>query len=117
MTENKPWLSTLAFVGFQINSAVEEGHGDALLFTDVYQGLERGTLLEDINNKLPGVCDFSLYPTGSEQSVALHEALKLVAGWLRGRERRKVGIERSGLHLLLAYILEAMQQQYWVKPR
>jgi hypothetical protein len=117
VAEKKPWLSTLALVGFETNAAIEAGHGDALSFDDVYQGIERGTLLEDINKKLPGVCDFSLFPAGSEQAAALHEVLNLVAGGLQGRERRKVGIERSGLHLLLAFVLEAMQHQYWEKPR
>ncbi|MEN5208650.1 hypothetical protein ABE493_11085 [Stenotrophomonas terrae] len=116
MTEKKPWLSTLALVGFEANAAIEAGHGNSLSFDEIYRGIERGTLLEDINKKLPGVCDFSLYPAGSEQSIALHEVLNLVAGGLQGRERRKLGIEKSGLHLLLAFVLEAMQHQYWVKP-
>lgn len=117
MTEKKPWLSTLAFVGFAVNSAIEGGHGDDLSFAAIYQGIESGTLLDDIDQKLPGVCDFSLFPAGGEQSVALHQVLSLIADGLRGRERRKLGIEKSGLHLLLAFVLEAMQNQYWEQPR
>jgi hypothetical protein len=116
MADKKPWLSTLALVGFETNAAIESGHGSAFSFDDIYQSIEKGTLLEDINKRLPSVCDFSLYPPGSEQCIALHEVLSMIAGGLHGRERRKVGIERSGLHLLLAFILEAMQHQYWIKP-
>jgi hypothetical protein len=39
-----------------------------------------------------------------------------VALGLRGQELRKLGVEKSGLHLLLAFILEAMQRRYWVLP-
>jgi len=49
--------------------------------------------------------------------VAVNEVLNEVAESLRGRESRKVGVRKSGLHLLLAFILEAMQQQYWVLPQ
>ena len=37
-------------------------------------------------------------------------------GGLKGREGRKLGVEKSGLHLLLAFILEAIQSRYWVLP-
>lgn len=32
---------------------------------------------------------------------------------MRGRERRKYGIESGGLSLLMAYVLEALQQEDW----
>jgi hypothetical protein len=83
---------------------------------EIYRGLERGTLLQDLQKKLPGDFDFSMFAPGSEQGVALNEVLNQLAGGLQGRETRKVGIEKSGLHLLLAFILEAVQHQYWVIP-
>lgn len=33
---------------------------------------------------------------------------------MEGREKRKYGVQSSGLSLLMAYILEAVQQEYWV---
>lgn len=117
MNEGKPWLSTLAFIGFAVNSAIEDGHAADFSFAEIYEGIEKGTLLDVIDKKLPGVCDFSLFPVGSEQSLAFHRVLNVIADGLRGRERRKLGVEKSGLHLLLGFILEAMQNQYWVKPR
>ena len=112
----KPWLSSLALVGFEVNAAISRGHGDTVSFREIYESLERGTLLEDLEKKIPGEFDFSLFPPGQEQSVALNQVLNEVAGGLEGRERRKTGIESSGLHLLLAFILEAMQHQEWVIP-
>lgn len=42
MTERKPWLSTLALVGFEANAAIEAGHGNSLSFDEIYRGIERG---------------------------------------------------------------------------
>lgn len=112
MSEQKPSLSSLTLLGFRVNSTIANGHADAVSFQEIYDNLQKGTLLEYLNKKIPG--EFDLFPRGSEQCVALNHVLNEVAGGLRGRERRKVGIEKSGLHLLLAFILEAMQQQQWV---
>jgi hypothetical protein len=118
MNEERPWLSSLAFVGFSINIAIANGHGNTISFQEIYKSLENGTLLEDLNTKIPGEFDFGLFPTGSEQCIALNKTLNEVAGGLKGRERRKVGIKNSGLHLLLAYIIEAMQHPYfWIIPK
>lgn len=116
MPEIKPWLSSLGFVGFYVNSAIASGYGDTISFDEIYDNLEEGTLLEYLNEKIPGEFDFSLFTPGEEQCVALNHVLNEIAGGLQGRERRKVGIETSGLHLLLAFILEAMQKQEWVIP-
>jgi hypothetical protein len=113
---DKPRLSSLACVGFEVNVAIANEHRDSVSFDEIYESLGRGTLLEDLNNKIPGEFDFSLFPPGSEQCVALNHVLNEVAGGLQGRERRKVEIDDSGLHLLIAFVLEAMQHQYWVIP-
>ncbi|MGD6027701.1 hypothetical protein QUV00_22780, partial [Xanthomonas citri pv. citri] len=70
-----------------------------------------------LNTRLPGLFDFSLFPPGSEQSVALHRSLRQAADGLEGRERRKVGTVASGLHLAMALILEAIQRQLWIASR
>lgn len=109
----KPRLSSLGYIGFYVNSAIAHGHGNSVSFDEIYESLDKGTLLEDLNTKIPGEFDFGLLPPGSEQNIALNHVLNHVAGGLQGRERRKVGIDSSGLHLLMAFILEAMQQRYW----
>jgi hypothetical protein len=116
MSQKKPWLSSLAFMGFYVNSTIANGHGNDVSFDEIYSNLEKGTLLEFLNEKIPGQFDFSLFPPGSDQCIGLNSVLNEVAGGLQGRERRKVGIEKSGLHLLLAFILEAMQQKNWESP-
>lgn len=111
----KPRLSTLASVGFNINSAIANGHLNTVTFDEIYSALERKNLLDFLNNKIPGEFDFSLFAQGSAQYIGFHEVIYNVAGGLEGRERRKVGLENAnhGLSLLLSFILEAVQQHDW----
>jgi hypothetical protein len=106
----KPPLTAYTFIGFYVMAAIDSGHADKLSFDDVYRGLKRGTLFPDMAQKLPGALfDFSMWPHGSDQERALLEPLKVAAGGLEERERRKTGVEHSGLCLLMAFILEVIQ--------
>lgn len=116
MSTKYPWLSTLSFVGFEVNSAIEGGYGKMVSFDDIYSSIDRGTILEDLDKMIPDAFDFSLYPASSGQNIAFNFVIKIASEGIRGRERKKVGIEKSGLHLLMAIILEALQQQYWIIP-
>lgn len=113
---NKPWLSSLTFVGFYVTAALDQGKGAEVSFEDIYEGLERGTLLQDLKKKLPNTFDFSIFPSGSDKEKELLEVLQLASEGFRGRERRKTGVENSGLALLLACILEAIQRGEWSQP-
>lgn len=117
MSESKLRLSTLTYLGFEVNSAIARGRGGGISYDAIYTSLENGTILEDLKGKIPDEFDFSLFPSGSEQSLALNEALSLASEGFRGRESRKVGLEdkNSGLHLLLACVFEAVQQGYWAR--
>ena len=111
-----PRLSSLTCLAFQINSAMDEKYDDQFSFQEVYEGLERGSLLRDLANKFPEVFDFGLILMDENQHRSLMHVLKIASEAFEGRERRKVGVERSGLTLLIAIILEAIQQQNWTTP-
>lgn len=117
MTAPLPQLSTLTFVGIQLNAAVEIELRGNLSFLEVYRAIQQGTLLREIDRVAPGAYDFSAYPQDSEQCAALHEALRQAASGVEGLERRKLGLISSGIHLVLALILEAIKQCYWLAPR
>ena len=116
MSQTRPQLVALTSVGFAVNSAIEDQDGD-VSFDDVYKSLERGRLLEMLDEKIPNQFDFSLFKPGSEQNVALNRVLNDAAAGFQGRERRKSGIEESGLHLVLVLVLEAIQRHDWVSDR
>lgn len=113
---NHPRLSALTYLGFAVNAAIDEGHDDKFSFQEIYQSLERRSLLQDLSNKLPEVFDLGLLLADEEQHLALMNVLTEASEVLRGRERRKAGVERSGLTLFIAIILEAIQQQNWTTP-
>jgi hypothetical protein len=73
-------------------------------------------LLDDLDRALPDSFDFSLFRAQSEQRDGLFATLRQAAAGLEGRERRKTGVEQSGIALLLAFILEAIQSQAWELP-
>jgi hypothetical protein len=110
----KPRLISLTFIGFHLTAALDDEKGDAVTFADVYEGLENRSLFKRLKVKLPDSFDFSLFEEGGEEEAAIFDVLDNVAGGLQGRERRKMGIEKSGVSLLLGFILEAIQQREWV---
>lgn len=111
-----PRLSSITFLGFQVNAAIDAGLADKFPFNDIYKGLERGTLLEDLSNKAPGEFDLELLNATGETAKLL-PVLNDAAEALRCRERRKTGVENSGLALLQAIVLEAIQQRNWTVPQ
>ncbi|QWP77137.1 hypothetical protein J5226_01650 [Lysobacter sp. K5869] len=117
MSPALPQLTTLTQVGVQLTAAVEIELRGNLTFLEVYRALRGGDLLEEIERIAPGACDFGVCPRGSAQRAALHEALRRAADTAEGRERRKLGLISSGVHLALALVLEAIQQCYWIAPR
>jgi hypothetical protein len=116
-TKPRPALPYLTFLGFQLNGWAEDKKQD-LTFQDVQTGLDDGTLWEILETKIPGM-DISMYRHKDEPitriGVDVLGALQDAEAGMRDRERRKYGVEASGLHLLLAYLIEAVQQHYWVK--
>ena len=111
-----PRLSSITFLGFQVNAAIDAGLADKFSFDDIYMGLERETLLQDLSNKIPGEFDLDVLNATGETAKLL-AVLKDAAEAFRGRERRKTGVENCGLTLLQAIVLEAIQQRNWTAPQ
>ncbi len=82
MADDKPRLSTLTYLGFSVNLAISHGHGRSISFDEIYESLDKGTILEDLDAEIPDEFDFSLFPVESEQSVALNKAINQIAGGL-----------------------------------
>jgi len=111
--DNLPKLSTLTFIGFEINSLPERVKCDKITFEYVYKGIDEKNLLHKIKNDFGDEIDFSLYLNDSSELEAIYNSIAQAAESLRGRERRKTGVESSGQKLIIAILLEAIQQKYW----
>lgn len=116
---SRPRLSSLTALGFQLNHALAVGQGGNLTFDDLYAAIDGGS--EPFWSLLATKygLDVGLFkgfsPEGDTQGDRVVQAIRDAAEGMRGRERRKYGIESNGLAMLLAYVLEAVQQEYWLR--
>jgi len=101
-----PSLSELGSLGFSVNSAIESGYRDAISLDELSAALESRTVFDLMESRVPNGVSWSAYESDSMSGV-----LERVSSGTRPRD---VGIEASGLHWLLALIIEAMQQRFWV---
>jgi hypothetical protein len=107
-------LTSLTFLGFYTTAAIDSGLADHVTFDELYDGLRHRTLFQNLSRRFPGNFDFSLFPPGSKSEAVMLDALTKAAEGLEGRERKKTGVQKSGLCLLLAFIFEAVQHREWV---
>jgi len=115
MSDNLPRLSTLTFIGFEINSLPERINCDKITFEYVYKGIEEKNLLHKISKDFGDNIDFSLYLNDPSELEAIYNSLGQAAAGLEGRERRKTGVENSGQRLIIALLFEAIQHNNWVQ--
>ena len=107
-----PRLSILTYIGFELNSLLENScNYDTIDFSYVYTGIADKDLIQKLESDFPDSVDFSIFKSENKELETLYSSLSSVAGGLQGQERRKLGIEKSGLNLLLAFILEIIQRQ------
>jgi len=66
-----------------------------------------------LENDFEGDIDLSLLHDNKEQVEILNAVLAEVSEAFRGREAKKTGIEKNGLSLLMAFVIEAMQKKMW----
>jgi len=57
------------------------------------------------------------FKADAEKGKTINRVLYDASAGFQGRERRKSGIESSGMHVLMACILEAIQRGSWVSER
>lgn len=111
--EYLPSISSLGFLGFHINMAMEKGKINNISFVEVYEAVENGDILDLLEKKIPNFFDFSLFKKGSTERKELNYILCYVSEGTRNREQRKLGISDSGLCLIQAWVIEALQQKFW----
>ena len=83
-------------------------------FAEVYEGIDNGTLWTILMRCVPDI-DVSLFAGEKAAGELMIGALRDAARGMRGREEN-YGVEKNGVALLLAYVLEAIQNDYWTRP-
>jgi hypothetical protein len=99
-------ISQLTFLGFFLNGVHGTGKYDQITKNMVKSELEKSTLFQFLDRELGSDIDTSIL---SEQ-----EKRELNSEWLdisqSVDEKRKMGVEKGGLCLLVAYVFESIQR-------
>ena|SRR5947208_1992776 len=105
-------LCSFTHLAFLINWTIDERPANDLSFAEIHAAARIGRLVDLLAGHFGHIADFSLLlgnPTNLEQMEA---ALCDAASTLEGREAGKVCVSNSGLCLVMAIVLEAIQQQF-----
>lgn len=93
------------YLGFYLNSLVDSG--EFISLSEVKIEISKRTVLSFLKSKYEDKFDISLYTKAELETIedffnGLNHAVD---------EQRKMGIEKNGLCLLIAYCLEALQNE------
>jgi hypothetical protein len=103
-------LTNLTYIIFELNAALDSGKYDHVPMSEASQHIESGDAISWLKREVPEI-DLGLL---SEESAKEYEAaLRDIYGGWGGSERRKWGVERRALCLLIAWTNELIQQRRW----
>ena len=100
-------INVLTQLALYLNGALGSGKYDAVSIEAVKAHLEAGSLFDFLENTLKDDIDISLL-YNDDRAELLREWADMADSI---DERRKLCVERSGLALLVAYILEGIQRR------
>lgn len=100
-------ITAHTFLAFYLNAAMDSGRYDDLAISEVKSKIETGTIFDFLRQRLGDDIDLSI--------LAKEDEAELLAEWqdllAAVNARRKMGVERLGLPLLIAYLLEGIQRR------
>lgn len=100
-------ITKLASVGFCLNGALGSGKYDYISIDEVKRRIEEGSIFEYLSAELGHNLDLTLLSAGYRAEL-LKEWQDLA---LAVDEGRKLCVDRNGLCLLVAYLLEGIQRR------
>jgi hypothetical protein len=107
--EQKLRIAPVSSVAFDLITAIDHGFLEEITFDEIYREIESGNLIAFLKNRLGDNVDLSLVTTDTAQGRSFIKVMQRLPDVLRGNERKKLGVEKSGLCLLLAFCIEVMQ--------
>ncbi len=103
-------LIKLTSVVLQLNAVIDSGDYDGISLEDVKDHIRQGDIVRWLQEHAPDA-DLSLLSDDDVREYG--EMLAAIDGGYAGSERKKWGVEKKGLCLLLAWTNELIQQRKW----
>lgn len=100
-------ITNLTFLAFYINGAIDSGKYSDVSISLIAEQIEAGTIFAFLQTRLADDIDLSILDEAKRKEL-LSEWQDLLAAV---NARRKFGVEKSGLCLLVAYLLEGIQRR------
>lgn len=100
-------LIWLTYVILQINAAIDSGKHEDISIEEAEDHVEAGDLFRWLRQR----CEMDLGYLDDEKARAINEALERIRAAYAGDERRRWGVQNSGLCILLAWVNELIQQR------
>ncbi|MBV8099004.1 MAG: hypothetical protein JOZ31_07585 [Verrucomicrobia bacterium] len=106
-------IGALTYLLVLLNAEIDKGDKwRSITFEDVYSRLEIGDLIPFLDERLHLELAFTLGPE-KEQGKLLLAGLRHISEYTRDRESQKLGLEKSGVCLLVAWVLSLIQGGLW----
>lgn len=106
-------VSALTLLILHINSLIDSGKYADITINDIHKAIERGQVLRFLKERAAKNIDLSIFLNsnvyGDFESYYESQLENIYHGYA-GQERRKWGVENSGLCLVLAWTSEIIQQ-------
>ena len=100
-------VMALTVIAFHLNRAIGSGQHDAITVDDVRQAVRTGIIFSDLRRKLGLDGDLSLMDADTEaELLAEWQDMEVAVDLVRA-----FGIQRRGLSLLMAFLIEGIQRR------
>lgn len=103
-------LHDLTYFILQLNAAVDTGKYDDIPMREASRHIEAGDLILWLKSSVP---DMDLSMLTAEVATEYEAGLADICGGYAGNERRKWGVEKRALCLLIAWTNELVQRRFW----
>lgn len=106
-------VSALTLLILQVNSLIDSGKYNNITIKDIHQAIEEKRVLRFLQERAVSDIDLSLHLDSRAYGgfeTYYETQLENIYGGYAGAERRKWGVENSGLCLVLAWTNEIIQQ-------
>ena len=105
-------LSMLTSIGFCATMALDQRRAAPFNFEDIYRASDERKLVDLLRGTIDDSGIIALWANTPKDKESVETALNDAAEALRGRELRKVGVGDNPLCMVIAIIMEAIQQNY-----